>query len=117
MGTFAKQAVSNHKKFYSCSASVLAAFHEQAGLTEKSAKEAAAPFAGGKMGKCGAVLSAEYVLKEKYGEDSEELVRDFEKRFIDTGKGSVMCADLRGKGTKSCRACVTDAAEILEEIL
>lgn len=116
MGKLSEQAVSNHKNFYSCSAAVLCAFAGHADLTEQSAREEAVPFAGGKMGKCGAVMSAEYVLQKKYGKDSDKL-KEFEERFINTGKGSVMCSDLRGKGPKSCRACVTDAAEILEQFI
>ena len=64
--------------------------------------------------KCGAVLSAEYVLSELYKEDKEEKIRAFEKRFIEADKGSVQCVELRGRVPGSCRACVTDAAKILE---
>lgn len=117
MGNLSERAVNNHKKFYSCSAAVLCAFAEQTGISEQAAKEQAAPFATGKMGKCGAVMAAEYVLRKKFGEDSTERLEEFEKQFIQTGKGSLMCRDLRGKGPKSCRACVTDAAEILETML
>ena len=117
MGQLTEKAVGNHKSFYSCSAAVLCAFAGQAGLTEQSAKKEAAPFAGGKMEKCGAVMSAEYVLKQKCGEESDEKIKAFEEQFVDAGKGSVMCRDLRGKGSKSCRACVTDAAKILEDMI
>ena len=36
---------------------------------------------------------------------------------IRTEKGSVMCSDLRGKVPGSCRACVRDAAMVLEEMI
>ena len=75
------------------------------------------PFAGGRMGKCGAVLSAEYVLEQKFGEDAANKIEEFEEKFKATDKGSVMCSDLRGKVPGSCRACATDAAKILEEMI
>ena len=52
MAEKANKAVENHKSFYSCSAAVLCAFADEAGLDEQEAKIAAAPFAGGRMGKC-----------------------------------------------------------------
>lgn len=117
MGKLADEAVNNHKNFYSCSSSVLCAFHEPAGLSEAEAQREAAPFAGGRMGKCGAVMAAECVLKQVYGNDSENKISEFEKRFVDKEKGSVMCTELRGKVSGSCRACVTDAALILEDMI
>lgn len=113
MGRLADKAVSNHKSWYSCSASVLCAFAGEAGFTEAEAKKLASPMAGGRMGRCGAVMAAERVLSEKYGEvRAQALIGRLDREFI--GKnGSVMCADLRG----SCRRCVTDAAAILEGIL
>ena len=113
MGKLSEAAVSNHKNWYSCSASVLCAFAGEAGLTEREAQKLAAPMGSGRMGKCGALLAAERILEEKYGRNEakiriEELEREFAGR-----RGSVHCRDLMG----SCRRCVTDAAEILEEIL
>ena len=64
-----------------------------------------------------AVLSAEYVLKQKHGADAAKKIEEFEERFKAADKGSVMCSDLRGKVPGSCRACVTDAAKILEEMI
>ena len=58
MAEKSEKAVKNHKSFYSCSASVLCAFAEDAGMTEQEAKTAASPFAGGRMGKGGAVMAA-----------------------------------------------------------
>ncbi len=116
MGNLAEKAVLNHKSFYTCSGSVLCAFADRIGLSAKDAKDISKPFAGGRMGKCGAVMSAEYALKKLYGEDTDKIDK-FEERFIACDKGSVMCADLRGKTPGSCRACVKDAAEILESML
>ncbi len=117
MGSLAEKAVENHKNFYSCSAAVLCAYAEKAGLTSEEARNVAAPFAGGKRGKCGAVMAAEYVLQQVKNADVGAETAVFESRFIDAGKGSVMCKDLRGKTPGSCRACVKDAALILEEML
>lgn len=116
----AEKAINNHKSFYSCSASVMCAFAEDAGLTEQEAKTAAMPFAGGKMGKCGAVLGAEYILKKKYGEKADSMIAELERRF--TGMNmTLMCKELKGgltgKPIRSCRGCVTDAAELLEKII
>ena len=113
MGMRADQAVNNHKSFYTCSASVLAAFADKIDVSEAEAKKIAAPFAGGRMGKCGAVMSAEYVLEQLYGEEAAAKIQEYEEAFKAEHKGSVMCADLRG----NCRACVTDAASILEEMV
>ncbi|WP_028518276.1 C-GCAxxG-C-C family protein [Ruminococcus flavefaciens] len=109
-----ENAVKYHKSFYSCSASVLCAFADEAGMDKEQAKTAAAPFAGGKMGKCGAVMAAEYVLASKYGKDTDKI-NEFETEFISRNK-SVMCRELKS-GLRSCRGCVTDSAEILEEML
>ena len=120
MSNRAEKAVNNHKSFYSCSASVLCAFCDEAGISEAEAKSAAAPFAGGKMGKCGAVLAAEYIIDRKYGDKAPEIRQQFEERFSEMN-GSLMCAELKGRLTgkplRSCRGCVTDAAELLDEIL
>lgn len=113
MGKLADQAVCNHRNYYSCSAAVLCAFQEASGLSETEAQRKAAPFASGRAGKCGAVLSAEYVLKQVYGSSADIKIAEFEKKFVSRGKGSVMCRDLMG----SCRTCVTDAARILEKML
>ena len=114
-----EKAVENHKNFYSCSAAVLCAFADEIGLSQEEAKKIAMPFAGGRMGKCGAVLAAEYVLKNKYPECAEEKAEQFDKEFTDMNK-SLMCRELKGilTGTplRSCRGCVTDSAEILEKM-
>ena len=112
MGTKAKQAVQNHKNWYSCSSSVLCAFAEDAGMTEREAQRAASPYASGRAGICGALKSAEIVLEKKYPDQAKEKIRELEAKFIERN-GSVMCRQLMG----SCRKCVTDAAEILETMI
>ena len=119
MAERADKAVNYHKGFYSCSASVLCAFTDVAGISEQEAKIAAAPFAGGRMGKCGAVLAAEYVLSKRFPDSAAEKSAAFEKEFTDMNR-SIMCRELKGALTgaplRSCRGCVTDAAEILERM-
>ena len=119
MAEKANKAIQNHKNFYSCSAAVLCAFADEIGLSEQEAKSAAAPFAGGKMGKCGAVLASEYMLSKKYPETAQQLISDFESEFTSMNQ-SVMCRELKGaligQPLRSCRGCVTDAAEILEKM-
>ena len=117
MGIRTDKAVNYHKSFHSCSSSILEAFADTIGIAESEAKSISAPFAGGRMGKCGAVLSAEYVLEQKFGSDAAKKIEEFEEKFKATDKGSVMCVDLRGKVPGSCRACVTDAAKILEDMI
>ncbi len=113
MGARTDAAVNNHKSFHTCSSSVLEAFADIIGISAEEAKSISMPFAGGRMGKCGAVMSAEYVLQQKYGDAAAEKIAEYEEKFMASDKGSVMCADLRG----NCRACVTDAARVLEEML
>lgn len=117
--TKAEQAVENHKSFMNCAASVLCAFAEDAGLDQQTALAQARPMAGGRMGKCGAVLAAEQVLAAKYGA-SDARIAELERRFQAQNQ-SVMCRELKGGLTgevlRSCRGCVTDAAALLEEIM
>ena len=119
MSSKAEKAAENHRSFYSCSASVLCAFCEEAGLTPEKAKQEARPFAGGRMVKCGAVLAAEYVLRRRYGEEADAKIAEFERRFAEKNR-SLNCKELKGALTgqilRSCRGCVTDSAELLEEL-
>lgn len=117
MGAIAEKAVENHKSFYTCSGAVLCAFADQIGLDQAQAKKISMPYAGGRMGKCGAIMSAEHILRELYGDEADSRIEEFERAFTEADKGSVMCADLRGKTPGSCRACVRDSARILEEML
>ena len=117
MGVLADKAVENHKSFYTCSGAVLCAFADKIGISEAEAKSISMPYAGGRAGKCGAIMSAEHVLKELYGDEADSKIEELEAAFIAADKGSVMCSDLRGKVPGSCRACVTDAARILEEMI
>ena len=109
-----EKAVQNHQSGMSCSAAVLTAYCEEAGLTEDAAKQTARPFAGGRMGKCGAVLAAEYVLTQKYGDAAQEKIEAFEQAFA-AKNGSILCRELRPQSSHICRECVRDAAAFLEQ--
>lgn len=115
-----EKAIDNHKNFYSCSAALLCAFADEIGLSEQEARTAAAPFAGGRMGKCGAVMAAEYIISKKYPDRAEQMCSEFENSFKDMNR-SVICRELKGALTgaplRSCRGCVTDAAELLDKLL
>ena len=117
MGKLSETAVENHKRFYTCSGAVLCAFAAEAGMTEGEARQISAPFAGGRMGKCGAVLAVERVLTEKFGaERAEALIFQLEAAFMAKNK-SVLCGELRGRRLRPCRGCVQDSAELLESLL
>ncbi|MBQ8922602.1 MAG: C_GCAxxG_C_C family protein [Oscillospiraceae bacterium] len=115
----AERAIENHKQFMSCSAAVLCAFREDAGLSEEEARQLAAQYAGGRMGTCGAVLAAKTVLIRKFGEDDPRAAL-LEEQFTEMNR-SALCRELKGGLTgrplRSCRGCVTDAAELLEKLL
>ena len=117
--TRVEQAIQNHKNHYPCSVAVLSAFAEIAGISSQDALIVARPMAGGRMGKCGAVLAGEYVLEKIYGERAKEKIQELEHEFIERNQ-SVVCRELKGIGTgkvlRTCRGCVTDASEILEKI-
>lgn len=100
----------------SCAAAVLTTYLDEVGMNEYEAKMAAMPMAGGRMGKCGAVLAAEEVLKVQAPDKLEQL----EKLFAEKN-GSIMCNELKGRTggpmLRSCPGCVEDACEILEKLL
>ena len=100
----------------SCSAAVLSVYADLAGISEEDAFAKAMPMSGGRMGKCGAVLAAEEVLKAKAPDKLEELEKLFEEK-----NGSVMCSELKGRTggpvLRSCPGCVEDASALLEQLL
>lgn len=118
MGSKLQEASSFHRSGYNCSQAVLCAFCDEIGKTVKEAARIAAPYASGMKVKCGAVLAAELVLEAKSGgeEEKKRLIEDFEKRFVGKNQ-SVVCRELRSQRLRSCRGCVEDSAEILEEML
>ena len=140
-----QDARENFKKGFSCSQAVLAAVSQPLGLDREKALKIAQAFGGGmaRMGlTCGAVTGAMLAIGLKHGrtrpedEESKErtyrLVHELVRRFQDR-HGSIVCRELIGvdlstpeghklgaeKGVfeSLCPQFVSDAVEILEEIL
>ena len=117
MGKLAEAAVNNHRNGHSCSGSLLCAFADAAGLSLAEANRLSGPIAGGRQGKCGAVLAAECVLEAKYGKLPAEAKKEqLEAEFIAKNQSDI-CRVLRGRRLRPCRGCIQDAAEILERML
>lgn len=121
MATKKEIAARNHGSGYTCSQAVYCAFTDVTGLSDDQAAQDAKPYSGGRGIKCGAVIAAEMVLKQKAGEEaSQPLIEEFERRFTERNK-SIICKELRGGMGKprlrTCRGCVEDSAEILEALL
>jgi C_GCAxxG_C_C family probable redox protein len=124
---------------------VLSSFGDQFGLDQELAFRVAGAFGGGmaRMGEtCGTVTGALMVIGLKYGkvkakdekarERTYELAREFATRFKER-HGSTVCRELLGYDLSSpeeratahqkglfdtlCPQLVSDAAEILEELL
>lgn len=113
MGKYVDQAVNYHKNWDSCSSSVMKAYKDVLGVSERDAQRVAGPMAGGNMGTCGAVLAAKYVLQQLGRHaDAEKLEKDFIAK-----NGASSCREIRGKRLRSCRGCVIDAATLLEGML
>ena len=125
-----------------CSHAILMTYGREAGMDEQSALRIARPFGSG-MGRtaemCGAVTGAIMVLglyeqgqEEKQAkEDVYRRVQEFGRRFREQN-GSLNCGELlgchlgsaegqacfRSEGLlKKCQKYVSDAAEILEELI
>lgn len=115
MGSRAIEAKEKFGKM-SCAAAVLTTYLDQVGMNEFEAKMAAMPMAGGRMGKCGAVLAAEEVLKKVAPDKIEQLEKLFEEK-----NKSIMCNELKGRTggpmLRSCPGCVEDACTILDELI
>lgn len=123
MGARTEKAKEFHGSGYSCSQAVYCAFCDLAGVSEEKAKEEAKPYAGGAKIKCGAVMAAELILSKKareQGLDEETLIEDLENRFKEKNT-TVVCRELRGEKGKprirTCRGCVEDASQILDQML
>jgi C_GCAxxG_C_C family probable redox protein len=143
--TAAQRAAESFESGFSCSQAVFAAFSEALGLERTTALKIAQPFGGGIAGTgstCGAVTGALLVIGLKHGRSRPEdaaakektyaLVLEFIKRFRKR-HGSIVCRELlgvdlstpegheearrRGLFSGRCLLFVSQAAEILEEIL
>jgi C_GCAxxG_C_C family probable redox protein len=140
-----KEAVAIHEKGCNCAQAVLLSFARELSLDEETAARIATGFGGG-MGRlgatCGAATGAFMVLGMARGmrraEDQAEkeavyaLVRDFAGKFA-ARHGTLLCRDLLGVdlGTEEgrasarerglfdtrCTAYISDAVDILEQML
>jgi len=136
-----EEALEIFSEGFNCAQAVAGVFADEAGMDKKSILKALAGFGGG-MGRtdqvCGAVSGAVMVLGLKYGtgKESKELVYAKIKKLTEkfkTKNGSVSCTALLGCNmstkegleaakkkevhTKVCPKFVSDAVEILDEIL
>lgn len=139
------EAVSCFNSGFNCSQSILSTYGTEFGIDRDIALKLATGFGGG-MGRmaetCGAVTGALMVIGLKYGkcgldgddkrEKTYELVKEFRRRFEETN-GTVVCKNLlncdiaieseliRARDTglfkTVCPKMISDAAEILEDML
>ena len=125
------KAIELHKNRYTCSQAVACAFCDLVNVDEVSMKDMVRRYSGGAYNVCGAIMGAYVIINYLNGDvnldnpaepikENIELIYELEKRFKDKNT-SVLCKELKGinSGTilRSCRGCVEDAAEILEEIV
>lgn len=126
-----EQAARFHGPGYNCAQAVACAFAEDAGVPAEKIRASVGQYGGGRKNVCGAVMGmyAAYNMKKGYinyedpanwTEEQKEDLKQLEKRFLEKNQ-SVLCKELKGvltgKPLRSCRGCVEDAAEILEEYL
>lgn len=106
MGNHENRARQLHNQGNNCSTSLHNAFSEDTDLS----KEFPAPRSI--EGKCGALLTAEKILREKGHEDKiEEFEEEFVKRF-----GYSKCMDLM-RHERRCNDYVGEAARLLDEMI
>lgn len=94
-----------HRSGYSCASAIYRAFNDVHGGA------GSAPIPKSEGGKCGAVLSAEKILREYGGGDTSEFDARFQENF-----GSLKCRDLLSAGY-GCNEYVGYAAALAEELL
>ena len=125
-----EKAVEKHQKGYNCAQAVLCAFSDKIGMEEDDLFRLSEAFGGGMGGTqnvCGAVSGMVFVagaitsagidkLPETNKKDSYAFAAKLMKSFEDK-VGSLICADIKCKGLRSCDGCIEDAVKILEENL
>ena len=126
-----KQITINNFKKLNCAQSVFLTFAEDVGIDKKTALKMSACFGGGmKCGEvCGAVTGALMVLGMKYGSGDENDIEskrltgqkatEFIKRFKEKNE-TLLCREILKNGAHggtSCEKAITDATEILEDML
>lgn len=131
MGIRKNKAIELHSNRYTCSQAVACAFCDLVDVDETTMKEIVRRYSGGAYKICGAVMGAYVIINYLNGnvnsenpaepiKDDIELLNEIERRFKEKNT-SVICKELKGIATgtvlRSCRGCVEDAAEILEELV
>ena len=108
---------------YNCCQAVLAAYKDEIGLNDDTARKLGAGFGagmGGMEGTCGALCGAEIVLGLSGNTDvpvmkqAKNIHASFKKKC-----GATICKDLKkmtdGKPLCSCDDCVRNAVSVIEE--
>lgn len=131
MGERKNKAIELHSNRYTCSQAVACAFCDLVDIDNTTMKDIVRKYSGGAYNVCGAVLGAYVIVNYLNGNtnpknpaasinEDKELLNEIERRFKERNT-SVLCKELKGTTTgkvlRSCRGCVEDAAEILEEIV
>ena len=131
MGVRKEKAIELHSNRYTCSQAVACSFCDLVNVDEALMKDIVRKYSGGAYKVCGAVMGAYAVINFMNGNidldnpaswdnKDEELLRKIEEKFKEKNQ-TVDCKELKGITTgtvlRSCRGCVEDAAEILEELL
>ena len=131
MGIRKNKAIELHRNRYTCSQAVACAFCDLVDVDETTMKEIVRRYSGGAYKVCGAVMGAYVIVNYLNGnvnsenpaepiKDDKELLNEIERKFKEKNT-AVICKELKGITTgtvlRSCRGCVEDAAEILEELV
>lgn len=131
MGLRKEKAIEFHKNRYTCSQAVACAFCDLVDVDELTMKDMVRRYSGGAYKVCGAVMGAYVIVNYLNGnvnldnpadpiKEDLSLLMEIEKKFKEKNS-SVICRELKGldggKVLRSCRGCVEDAAEILEELI
>lgn len=138
-----EQAANYHKRGFNCCQSVLAAFQDKTGFTEKQSVDVASGFGfgGGNGELCGAIAGAMMALSLMHPVDMNDPVaskkrtlvytKEMQKRFLEKF-GALRCEDLLHKKqmpedpslianqmgiTAHCTAMIVTAVQIVEELL
>ena len=131
LGLRKEKAIELHKNRYTCSQAVACAFCDLVDVDELTMKDMVRRYSVGAYKVCGAVMGAYVIVNYLNGninpdnpaepiKEDLSLLKEIEKKFKEKNS-SVICRELKGleggKVLRSCRGCVEDAAEILEELI
>ena len=124
LGLRKEKAIELHKNRYTCSQAVACAFCDLVDVDELTMKDMVRRYSGGAYKVCGAVMGAYVIVNYLNGNINPDNPAEPLKEDLSLFKeknSSVICRELKGleggKVLRSCRGCVEDAAEILEELI